>query len=185
MSKIGKKPIAVPGNVSVKIVAHTITIHGPKGELAWTFPSSLLLLHSESEIRVRVKSPKDKDERALWGLGRALVSNMITGVLLGYERKLEIQGIGYKAAMSPKGLSLEIGYSHSVDFPLPKGIECIVEKNIITLRGIDKQLVGEIAAQIRSLRPPEPYKGKGIRFVGELVRKKAGKAAKAAGSKPA
>lgn len=185
MSKIGKKPIALPPGVTAVIDGQSVKIVGPKGELAWLFPKNLSVIQDGSIIRVRVAAPTDNEQRALWGLGRSLIANMVTGVSQGYERKLEIQGIGYKATTNPTGLTLEIGYSHSVDFPLPKGVACTIEKNIVTIRGIDKQAVGEVAARIRGLRPPEPYKGKGIRYVGEVVRKKAGKAAKAAGAKAA
>ncbi len=185
MSKIGKKPIPVPAGVTVVIDGQSVKVTGPKGELAWAVPKHIAMSQAASTIRVRVANPTDNDQRALWGLGRSLVANMVAGVSQGFERKLEIQGIGYKAATNPNGLTLEIGYSHSVDFPLPKGVACTVEKNILTIRGIDKQAVGEVASRIRGLRPPEPYKGKGIRYVGEVVRKKAGKAAKAAGAKAA
>lgn len=185
MSKIGKRPITIPPGVDIHIDGRALSVSGPKGKLAWLLPPSVHLAKVEESLRVRVDRPKLKTDRALWGLAQSLISNMVRGVVTPYERKLEIQGIGYKAAMSPKGLTLEIGFSHAVDFPLPPGVECAVEKNVITLRAVDKALVGQVAASIRRLRPPEPYKGKGIRLVGEVVRKKAGKAAKAAGAKSA
>lgn len=185
MSKIGKKSIALPADVECAVEGNTIRVKGPKGVLEWTFPSAVRVVSQGSELKVSVKNAQRKQERALWGLARSLIANMVTGVARGFERKLELVGIGYKAQSGPKGLVLEIGFSHSVEFPLPPGVEYTVEKSIITLRGIDKALVGNTAARIRSLRPPEPYKGKGIRYVGEVVRKKAGKAAKAAGAKTA
>ncbi len=183
MSKIGKRPIEIPSTVEAIIDGSAVVIRGPKGELAWTLPKGVHLTTAAGQLRVRVERPEVKSERALWGLARALLANMVRGVVTPYERKLEIQGIGYKMATSGSKATLEIGYSHPVDFPFPPGIECSVEKNIMTLKGIDKAVVGEVAARIRSLRPAEPYKGKGIRYVGEKVRKKAGKAAKAAGAK--
>lgn len=184
MSRIGKKPIAIPKDVVVTIEGKTVRVKGPQGEL-------LVALHpvvratvqdgtAGKEVRVEVKATDDHKQRALWGLFRALIQNTMVGVTTGYSKQLEVNGIGYRVAQSGDKLNFELGFSHPVVFPVPAGIEAKVEKNLITLRSIDKQLLGEVAAQIRKLRPPEPYKGKGIKYVDEVVRRKAGKAVKSA-----
>ncbi|OGL78544.1 50S ribosomal protein L6 [Candidatus Uhrbacteria bacterium RIFCSPHIGHO2_12_FULL_57_11] len=188
MSRIGKKPISVPPGVDVRLVDGAIEVKGPKGALRREIHSrvKILLQDGGKTVRVEVTDPNVKRDRALWGLFRMLIANMITGVVSGFEKKLEVIGIGYKVAMAGPKLTLELGYSHPIDFPLPQGIAATVEKNVITVSGIDKEMVGEVAASIRRLRKPEPYKGKGIRYAGETIRRKAGKAAKtgaAAGGK--
>ncbi len=181
MSKVGKIPIKLPQGVELKINPDNIVVvKGPKGELQQQLHSGVIIEVKDSAVSVSVKDPDDKELRSLWGLSRALINNMIVGTTQGYEKKLEINGVGYRAAMKGKTLTLEVGYSHPVDFPLPEGIEIKVEKNVITVSGINKQIVGEISAQIRKIRPPEPYKGKGIKYMDEVIRRKAGKVMKSA-----
>ncbi len=179
MSRIGKQPIVIPSGVDVALTGSSLVVKGPKGELRRVIHSDVLVVLKDGVLEVNVKDASEKPQRSLWGLFQRLISNMITGVTKGYEKQLELQGVGFRASVAGRTLTLNVGFSHPVDFPLPTGIEAKVEKNIITLSGIDKELLGEAAAQIRQVRKPEPYKGKGIRYVGEVVRKKAGKAAKA------
>ena len=175
MSRIGKKPVPVPPEVSVQLSGNTIRIKGPKGELSRTL-HPLLSVEFDGK-QVTVKRPGDEaHHKALHGLSRTLVANMIEGVSKGYRKSLEIQGVGYKAEKTQKGLNLTIGLSHPVAFPAPTGIDFAVDNNtLIRISGPSKELVGQVAAELRSLRPPEPYKGKGIRYYGERVRRKAGK----------
>ena len=183
MSRIGKQPIKIPENVEVKIEGDLIIVKGPKGELKNRIPR---------EIKIEIKDDKElklkpiifhKETQALWGTWRSLINNMIQGVTKGFEKKLEIRGVGYRAELkglpAGKDLVLSLGYSHLVKVRAPRDIEFKVEKNTITVSGIDKQVVGQIAADIRKKRKPEPYKGKGIRYEGEIVRRKAGKKAAA------
>lgn len=180
MSRIGKQPINIPDGVEITIADDFVVAKGPKGELKQKLTQNVNARINEKRIFVSVLNPKDKGHRALWGLYQRLIGNMVKGVTEGYEKKLEMVGVGYKASLSGKILKIEAGFSHAVDFELPEGIEAAVEKTSITISGIDKQLVGEIAARIRKIRKPEPYKGKGIRYAGEAIRRKAGKAQKAA-----
>ena len=175
MSKVGKKPIDIPANVTVSVGEDKkIIVKGPKGEL--NFPLSDDIKVEITDTQVLVTPKKDvKKFYAFWGLTRSIVANMIEGVTNGYEKKLELQGVGYKVALKGKNLDLSLGFSHSVPFDAPEGVEFAVDKNIITITGIDKKLVGQVAADIRKIRKPEPYKGKGVRYVGEQVRRKAGK----------
>lgn len=182
MSRIGKKPILIPKNATVTIADDAIVVKGPKGELKIVLHPHVRAVAQEGEVIISVKNPEDKGDRSLWGLFRALVANQIEGAVNGFEKKLEMQGVGFKANVQGKNLVLEVGFSHPVNMELPAGIEAAVEKNIITIKGADKQAVGEFAASVRAQKKPEPYQGKGIRYVGEVVRKKAGKAAKAAGA---
>ncbi|MFN3301536.1 MAG: 50S ribosomal protein L6 [Patescibacteria group bacterium] len=177
MSRIGKKPIEIPSGVEVKIENGFISVKGPRGELSLKLHPKVIVEKKDSLIKVSVKNPQEKKERALWGTFQRLITNMIIGVTKGYEKKLELVGLGYRASLSQNKLILNVGFSHEVEFNLPEGIEAKVEKNIITISGNDKQLVGEIAARIRKIRPPEPYKGTGIRYFKEVIRKKAGKKA--------
>jgi large subunit ribosomal protein L6 len=181
MSRIGKEPIEIPGGVTVALEGHRVTVEGPKGTLTQDVSPEMIVTVTEGAVRV--ERPSDaRDHRALHGLTRTLVANMVEGVTNGYEKRLEIQGVGYRAALQGQTLEVQVGFSHPVHFEPPEGIEFEVPaQNRITVRGIDKQLVGQVAANIRDTRKPEPYKGKGIRYEGEYVRKKAGKAAKAAG----
>lgn len=184
MSKIGKKIIAIPNGVEVKISGNSISVKGPKGELKKDVSDLLVLSLTDHELSVKIKdgkTAKDKNSRALWGLWRAIASNMVKGVSDGFEKALEFQGVGYKAVVKGNELELGLGFSHPVRITAPSGIEFKVEKNIIKVIGIDKELVGRVAADIRSKRKPEPYKGSGIRYQGEIIKKKAGKKAVAAG----
>jgi large subunit ribosomal protein L6 len=175
MSRIGKKPIDVPNGVQVTIEGQTVTVKGPKGQLAWTLIDDVVPAR-EGETIVLTKRDDSPRAQAMWGLSRTLVNNMVVGVTQGYERTLELVGVGYRAAMKGQSLSMQLGFSHDVDVKAPEGISFAVPKQTeIRISGIDKQLVGEIAARIRRLRPPEPYKGKGVRYAGEQVRRKEGK----------
>ncbi|MFC1464004.1 MAG: 50S ribosomal protein L6 [Candidatus Brachytrichaceae bacterium NZ_4S206] len=181
MSRIGKKPIELPKGVDVVINGNLVTVKGPKGELKRTVPSQIRVV-KEGNV-VSVQRDGDEDEaRALHGLTRALLANMVKGVSDGYQKVLEIgaESVGYRAEMNGNKLMLYLGYSHPIEFPPPPGITFATDAKTrtITISGIDKELVGEVAAQVRKLRPPEPYKGKGIRYQGEVVRRKAGKAGK-------
>ncbi len=177
MSRVGKQPIPVPDGVEVKIDGNRVAVKGPKGELEGTYDPDLGIELSDGEILVT--RPTDQPRhRSMHGLTRTLIANMVEGVTNGYERSLEIHGVGYRVLQSGKGVELHVGYSKPVVFPAPPGVELVAETaNLLHVRGISKQQVGEVAAQIRRVRPPEPYKGKGIRYRGEQVRRKAGKAA--------
>ena len=179
MSRIGKQPIPVPSGVEVTIDGSTVTVKGSRGTLVQTFDEKLKITQADGEITV--ERPNDEGYyRGLHGLTRTLIANMIEGVTNGFAKELEIIGVGYRAALKGKDLELQVGYSHPVPIAVPEGIEFEVpQPTQIIVRGNDKQAVGEIAAKIRKVRKPEPYKGKGIRYQGEYVRKKAGKAAKA------
>jgi large subunit ribosomal protein L6 len=179
MSRIGKLPIAVPSGVEVTVDGQQVQVKGPKGTLQHRVAEPITVARADSgELEVR-RPDDERVSKSLHGLTRTLVSNMVTGVTAGYEKRLEIVGVGYRAAMKENDLELALGFSHAVTVTPPEGIEFEVpQPTRITVRGIDKQLVGEVAAGIRKLRKPEPYKGKGIRYEGEYVRKKAGKAAK-------
>lgn len=177
MSRIGKKPIVLPAGVEAAISGNKVTIKGPKGTLDLPLHPHVRVQQVGSEMTVTVAEPEEKKDRSLWGLFRSLVNNMVVGVTAGYEKRLEMSGIGFKAAVKDNNLVLEIGYSHPVNFPIPSGIEINVDKEGIIIKGIDKALVGETAAYLRALKKPEPYKGKGIKYAGEIIRRKAGKAA--------
>lgn len=176
MSRIGKKPIIIPDQVEVTIDKDRIKVKGPKGELTEKIHPFVKIDLQDKQMSV-LPDKKTKSTSALWGLFRALIANMVLGVTEGFEKKLEIQGVGFRAQVQGKDLILHLGLSHPVEVAAPEGIEIKVEKNIITISGTDKQLVGQIAAKIRALKKPEPYKGKGIRYMGEVVRIKAGKKA--------
>jgi large subunit ribosomal protein L6 len=175
MSRIGKKAVAVPAGVTVTIEGQTVTVKGPKGELAWTVAEEVVVKQEGAEL-VLSKRVDSTRAQAMWGLSRTLIANMVHGVTEGFERTLELVGVGYRAAMKGPALSMQLGFSHEVDVPPPAGITFATPKQTeIKISGIDKQVVGEIASQIRRLRPPEPYKGKGVRYAGEKVRRKEGK----------
>lgn len=179
MSRIGKNPVQVPAGVTVSLNGNTVSVKGPKGELTQTFHTNMKVEVAENEVRV-VRPNDLKLNRALHGLTRTLISNMVEGVTKGYEKQLEIIGVGYRAAIAGTKLTLSLGFSHPVEFLIPKGITIEMapdKKNILVIKGSDKQLLGEVAAKIRGFKKPEPYKGKGIRYVGEYVPQKAGKAA--------
>jgi len=177
MSRIGKKPIEIKEGVQVKIEGNLLTVKGPKGELIQKIHPKVKIEEKDGSLNVTVKNPENKTERALWGLFASLINNMIVGVTEGFEKKLEVNGVGYKVALQGDKLVLNVGFSHPVEFTIPKDLQASVEKNEITIIGADKQRVGEIAAQIRKIRKPEPYKGKGIKYSDEIIIKKVGKAA--------
>ena len=178
MSRIGRMPIAIPAGVTVDIAENNhVTVKGPKGTLEKTLPKEMKI-EREGET-IEVKRPNDlKKMKSLHGLTRSLLANMVTGVTNGYEKKLEVNGVGYRAAKQGKKLVLSLGYSHPVEMEDPEGIETKVEGNNIIVAGIDKEKVGQFAAEIRDKRPPEPYKGKGIKYADEIIRRKVGKAGK-------
>ena len=177
MSRIGRAPIPIPDGVTIDITGQTVTVKGPKGQLTHTVVEPIRI--AEQDGQIVVTRPTDRGpHRALHGLSRSLVANLVTGVSDGFERRLEIQGVGYRAQMRGQALELAVGYSHPVTIDPPDGIQFEVPAPTqVVVRGIDKQLVGEIAAQVRGTRPPEPYKGKGVRYAGEAVRRKVGKRA--------
>ena len=183
MSRVGRKPITIVAGVKVHKTDHAVKIVGPKGELSATVHPDIGFDIKDNQILV-TRTNDEKQQRSLHGLWRALMANMIKGVTDGYAKKLELVGVGYRAEMKGKKLQLQLGYSHPILFAAPEGIkiETPTQTNI-TISGIDKQLVGQVAAKIRSFRPPEPYKGKGVKYEGEYIRRKAGKAAAATGTK--
>ena len=176
MSRIGNKPVDLKGT-KVSLAENVIKVEGPKGNLKFSHDPQIKLEVLEKEVQVKNPFPKEKKFRALHGLTRALIANMVSGVTTGYEKKLEINGVGYRAKVEGKDLVLSLGFSHPVRFPLPEGISAKVERKdtLIILNGIDKQLLGDVAASIRKFRPPEPYKGKGIKYEEEVIRRKKGK----------
>lgn len=177
MSRIGKQPINLSAGVSVELKEGAVAIKGPKGVLEIKLHPHVTVVQEGANLKLTVLDPEEKKDRALWGLFGSLIQNMVEGVTKGFEKRLEMSGIGFKSEIRGKNLVLHIGYSHSVDFAVPAGVEVAMEKDVIVIRGIDKGLVGETAARIRALKKPEPYQGKGIKYVGEIVRRKAGKAA--------
>ncbi len=176
MSKIGKKPIKIPMGITVSFDENKnkVSVKGSKGELSLEADFNVQVEIKDNQIILSVKK-ETKKSSALWGLHRSLIANMVLGVEKGYEKQLELHGVGHKATQTGKNITLNLGFSHPVIFEAPEGIELKTEKNVITISGIDKQLVGQVAADIRSKKKPEPYKGKGIRYVGEQVRRKVGK----------
>jgi len=175
MSRIGKKPVPIPKGVTVDLAGHTITVKGPKGELRRQLAGEMQVSLGETGVAV-ARPSEQKRHKALHGLTRTLVANMVEGVSKGFSKSLEIQGVGYRAEAKPYGVLLVVGYSHSVEYKAPKGITISVDgTTVLKVEGANKELVGQVAAEIRSVRPPEPYKGKGIRYLGEHVRRKAGK----------
>lgn len=179
MSRIGRQIIKIPTGVTVTLEGRHIKVKGAKGELELTVSPSISVLQEDGALKIKRQSDEPED-RSLHGLTRALISNMVTGVSEGFEKRLEIIGVGYRAQVSGKKITLSLGFSHPIDFEAPEGVTLDMDKeqkNVIVISGIDKQKVGQVAAKIRSFRPPEPYKGKGVRYVGEYVARKAGKAA--------
>jgi large subunit ribosomal protein L6 len=176
MSRIGKKPIKIPAGVEVKMNDKTFEVKGPKGTLTREIVREIDAEIKDGEINFTPRN-HDKKSLAFWGLTRTLISNMIDGVTKSYEKKLEINGVGFKCKVEGRDLILDVGFSHSVKVPAPEGITFVAEKNIITISGIDKELVGQVAATVRRVKKPEPYKGKGIKYVGEVIRRKLGKKA--------
>jgi large subunit ribosomal protein L6 len=175
MSRIGRMPVPLPAGVTATLDGRVLTVKGPKGELRRTFHPDMRLAVEAGQVTV-ARPSEDAKHRALHGLSRTLVANMVEGVTKGFERALEIQGVGYRAETKPFGLTLIVGLSHTVDFKAPPGVKLVAEQpTLVKVSGCDKELVGQVAANIRGVRPPEPYKGKGIRYQGEKVRRKAGK----------
>ncbi len=175
MSRIGRMPIPVPNNVTIDLGDGTVHVKGPRGELARPVPKEITVTREDSTLHVE-RGSDEPTHRSLHGLTRSLIANMVTGVTTGFSRRLEVNGVGYRAAVSAGNLVLQVGYSHPVLVPAPPGITFVVQANAITISGADKELVGEVAAQVRRVRPPEPYKGKGIKYAEEVIRRKAGKA---------
>jgi large subunit ribosomal protein L6 len=175
MSRIGKKPVPVPSGVTANVEGQTVKIKGPKGALQIVLPDDVAVKVDSGAVKVDPRN-ETKRARAMWGTSRTLVSNLITGVTKGFERKLEITGVGYRAALQGKNLQIALGYSHDVVYPIPEGIAIATPKPTeIVVTGIDKQKVGQVAAEIRAFRPPEPYKGKGVKYAGEYIFRKEGK----------
>ena len=180
MSRIGKQPIHIPDGVTITVDGNIVRVKGKNAELSERMPNGVNIVVDDSELRVEIQSSRS-DIRANWGLARALIANMVTGVTEGYEKKLEINGVGYGAQMKGKDIELKVGFSHPVLIKSVDGVEYSVEGNVISVKGASKQQVGQLAAEIRKVRKPEPYKGKGIKYVDEVIRRKAGKVVKAAG----
>lgn len=179
MSRIGKKPVEIPSGVEVKIEANNISLKGPKGSLNWSYPKEVKVSVEGDKVIV-AREGDSKNEKSLHGLTRSLIANMITGVSQGYQRVLEIHGTGYRAQVQANKVILTLGYSHPVEYQLPEGISATVDEKqtTITLTGTNKYLIGQVAANLRALRPPDPYKGKGIRYAGERLKLKVGKTGK-------
>jgi large subunit ribosomal protein L6 len=175
MSRIGKKPVSVPGNVTAAVNGQEVKIKGPKGELKHVLVDDVIAKLDKGSIAVTMREDTP-NARAMWGMSRTLVANLIAGVTEGFTKKLEITGVGYRAAVQGSNLQLQLGYSHDVSYPIPQGIQIVCPKPTeIVVTGIDKQKVGQVAAEIRQYRPPEPYKGKGIKYAGEFILRKEGK----------
>lgn len=183
MSRIGKQLIPIPDGVQLTISEQEVRVKGSKGELIQALHPHVRCAFENGMLSVSVQNPDEKNQRALWGLFQRLLANMVQGVTVGFSKSLEVNGVGFKVALSGNQLTLALGFSHPVTFVLPEGVTGAVEKNVITVSGADKQVVGETAARIRALKKPEPYKGKGIKYTNETIRRKAGKAGKAGGKK--
>jgi large subunit ribosomal protein L6 len=179
MSRVGRKPIVIPSGVDVSVQGAAVKVKGPKGTLERDFSQLKVSIKKDKELTLAMQSGGDS---ARWGLARALLANMLTGVTTGFTKSLELHGVGYKAAVAGKTLKLELGFSHPVEIQLPEGVEAKVQKNQIIFTGAHKEVLGDFAAKVRKIRPPEPYKGKGLRYVGEHVRQKEGKKAAAEGA---
>ena len=180
MSRIGRKPVPLHQGVTARLDGRRLTVKGPKGEISRTFHPEMILAVEEQVVVVRRPSEETR-HKALHGLSRTLVANMVEGVTKGFSKALEIQGVGYKAEPTKDGVQLVVGFSHPVRYQAPQGIKITVDNNVnVKIEGVDKELVGQVAAELRNVRPPEPYKGKGVRYAGEQVRRKAGKTAQAA-----
>ncbi len=183
MSRIGKKPIEIPKGVEVKINKDelnnfVVDFKGPKGSLTVNIDKKVNIEEKDSQLILTVENPESKSDKSLWGLSRSLLKNAIIGITEGYSKTLEINGVGYKAELQGKKLVLKVGFSHPIEYNIPEDIEAEVEKNKIKISGIDKQKVGQVAAEIRAVKKPEPYKGKGIKYDDEVIRRKAGKVVK-------
>ncbi|MFZ2018330.1 MAG: 50S ribosomal protein L6 [Methyloceanibacter sp.] len=175
MSRIGKKAVAVPSGVTATVNGQEVAVKGPKGELKHILADEMVAKLDKGRIEVTMREDT-KEARAMWGMSRTMVANLLAGVTEGFTKKLEITGVGYRAAVQGSNLQLQLGYSHDVSFPIPKGIQVVCPKPTeIVITGIDKQKVGQVAAEIRRFRPPEPYKGKGVKYAGEFILRKEGK----------
>lgn len=175
MSRIGKRPVPIPSGVTASVDGQEIKVKGPKGELSHVLVDQVIAKMGDDGIEIGMVED-NKDSRAMWGMSRTIVSNLVTGVTEGFSKTLEINGVGYRAAMKGQALQLQLGFSHDVDYQIPNGIEISCPKPTeIVVSGIDKQLVGQVAAEIRRYRPPEPYKGKGVKYAGEYIFRKEGK----------
>ena len=175
MSRIGKKPVAIPGGVTAAVNGQEVKVKGPKGELKHVLVDDIIAKLDKGDIEITMREDT-KRARAMWGMSRTLVANLIAGVTEGFTKKLDITGVGYRAAMQGSNLQLQLGYSHDISYPIPQGIQVVCPKPTeIVITGIDKQKVGQVAAEIRHYRPPEPYKGKGVRYAGEFILRKEGK----------
>jgi large subunit ribosomal protein L6 len=176
MSRIGRLPITVPAGVTVTVDGNNVKVKGPKGELSHSLPSGISISREGDTLNL-TRASEETNHKSLHGLSRSLVANMVEGVTKGYQKQLEITGVGYKAEVRPYGLQLALGFSHSIEYKAPVGIKLTApQPTQVVIDGSDKALVGQVAAELRNLRPPEPYKGKGIRYAGEVIRRKAGKA---------
>lgn len=175
MSRIGKKPVSIPSGVTANVEGQTVKVKGPKGAMQVVLPDDVVVKMDAGAVKVDPRN-ETKRARAMWGTSRTLVSNLVTGVTKGFEKRIEITGVGYRAALQGKNLQLALGYSHDVIYPVPEGITIAAPKPTeIVVTGIDKQKVGQVAAEIRGFRPPEPYKGKGVKYAGEYIFRKEGK----------
>jgi large subunit ribosomal protein L6 len=183
MSRVGKKPVILENGVKAELKDGILTVTGPKGTLSLAVHEKVAIAITDNEITVDVAKKDNKQERALWGLFRSLVQNMVDGVTKGFEKKLEVNGVGFKVALAGSKLTLNLGFSHPIDVEVPSDLQVSIDKNIITIAGADKQKVGQFAANVRELKKPEPYKGKGIKYSDEVVLRKAGKVVKAVGGK--
>ena len=176
MSRIGKKPVAIPAGVSVKLDGKALTVKGKMGELHLRLVDDVVASHAGDEITVQPRDPDEQRCRAMWGMQRTLVQNMVDGVTVGFTKDLEINGVGYRAQVAGRTLTLQLGYSHDIVYAIPEGIDIACERpTMIKVSGVDRQKVGQVAAEIRSYRPPEPYKGKGVKYAGEYIFRKEGK----------
>ena len=176
MSRIGKLPVVIPNGVTVTVDGSTVKVKGPRGELAHTMPGGITLDRADNTLNIK-RASDESNHKSLHGLTRSLIANMVEGVTKGYSKQLEITGVGFKAEVKPYGLQLSLGFSHQIQYKAPPGIKLTApQPTQVTIEGSDKALVGQVAAELRNLRPPEPYKGKGIRYAGEVIRRKAGKA---------
>jgi large subunit ribosomal protein L6 len=175
MSRIGKKPVSLPKGVSARVEGRSVAVKGPKGELKVKLVGEIDAAVTDAGVAITPREETDR-ARAMWGMQRTLINNLVRGVTEGFSEKLEISGVGYRASVQGKNLQLQVGLSHDVLYPIPQGIQIVCEKpTMISISGIDRQLVGQVASEIRSYRPPEPYKGKGVKYAGEYVRRKEGK----------
>ena len=182
MSRIAKKPLLIPDAVTVSVKPGLVHAKGPMGEVSLALPEFVHILQEGNGLMVTVSRPVLKEQRTMWGTSASLIQNVLQGVKEGYQKQLEIMGTGFKAALAGSTLTLSIGFSHPVVYTLPKGITASIEKTVITIKGIDKQMVGEVAAQLYHIKPPDPYKGVGIRYMGQVIKLKPGKQAKTAGA---